>query len=100
MDCYGEQHKRLWKRPRGLANSGFRHARKDLPNYAIPLFLRVVSQAAMNSNGLKQDKVQPRKEGVDPAQVRGDRLYVLRGDRYVRFTAADWTDLSAARARL
>ena len=49
---------------------------------------------------LKQDKVQPRLEGVDPAKVRSDQLYVLRGDRYAPFTKVDWDDLSTARARL
>ncbi|KIW88251.1 uncharacterized protein Z519_11362 [Cladophialophora bantiana CBS 173.52] len=77
-----------------------RHARRDLPGFAVPLFLRIVPSGSLNSMGLKQDKVQPRSEGVDPARVRGDPLYVLRGDRYVVFTAADWDDLSAARARL
>jgi hypothetical protein len=77
-----------------------RHARKDLPHYAIPLFLRIVSQAALNSNGLKQDKVQPRMEGVDPTKVHGDQLFVLNGDNYVPFTASSWNDLTIARARL
>ena len=49
---------------------------------------------------LKQDKVLPRAQGVDPANVRGDQVYILRRDRYESFTKADWDDLSAARARL
>ena len=77
-----------------------RHARRDLPQYAVPLFLRLVSTAALNSNGLKQDKVQPRLEGVDPGKVQGDRLFVLRGDHYVPFTPSDWTNLSTSKARL
>jgi acyl-CoA synthetase (AMP-forming)/AMP-acid ligase II len=77
-----------------------RHARKDLPHYAIPLFLRIVSQAALNSNGLKQDKVKPRMEGVDPTKVQGDSLFVLKGNKYVPFTASDWHDLATAKARL
>ncbi|KAJ9610752.1 hypothetical protein H2200_005529 [Cladophialophora chaetospira] len=77
-----------------------RHARRDLPGFAVPLFLRMVSSGALNAFELKQDKVQPRAEGVDPEKVRGDQLYVLRGDRYVLFTKADWEDLSMARARL
>ena len=81
-----------------LTNS--RHARRDLPNYAVPLFLRIVSQAALNSSGLKQDKVQPRLDGVDPSKVHGDRLYVLNGDKYVEFTSVDWNNLTEARARL
>ena len=76
------------------------HARKDLPSFAVPLFLRIVSEAAMNSTGVKQDKVQPRLEGVDPAKVRGDTLYVLRGDAYELFTGDNWDALATARARL
>lgn len=77
-----------------------RHAKRDLPNYAIPLFLRIVKQAALNSNGLKQDKVQPRTEGVDPSKVGEDRLYVLKNDKYIPFTKASWDDLKTTKARL
>jgi len=77
-----------------------RHAQKDLPSFAVPLFLRIVSSGALNSIGLKQDKVQPRTEGVDPAKVGADRLYVLRGGNYVAFTPTDWEELTKARARL
>lgn len=77
-----------------------RHARRDLPHYAVPLFLRLVAQAALNSNGLKQDKVKPRAEGVDPSRVGSDELYVLRGGRYVEFTSRDWGDFVSGKARL
>lgn len=77
-----------------------RHAKKDLPSYAIPLFLRIVPQAALNSSGLKQDKLQPRLEGVDPKKVGGDKMFVLREDAYVPFTQRDWDDLVGGRARL
>ncbi|KAH0828314.1 Isopenicillin N epimerase component 1 [Fonsecaea pedrosoi] len=76
------------------------HAQRDLPGFAIPLFLRIVPTGSLNSMGLKQEKVQPRAEGVDPSRVRGDQVYVLRGGRYVRFTQKDWDDLVGARSRL
>lgn len=66
----------------------------------MPLFLRIVREAALNSNGLKQDKVQPRLEGVDPARVRGDSLYFLKDGRYHEFTKEDWNNLSMTRAKL
>ena len=66
----------------------------------MPLFLRIVSQAALNSNELKQDKVQPRIEGIDPSKVRGDRLYILKGEKYAEFTASDYNDLVTEKARL
>ena len=50
--------------------------------------------------GLKQEKVQPRLEGVDPTKVGSDRLYVLKGNRYTAFASAEWDDLATARARL
>ena len=50
--------------------------------------------------GLKQEKVQPRLEGVDPTRIGSDRLYVLKGNQYIPFARADWDDLATARARL
>lgn len=82
------------------ADSRFRHMRRDLPSFAVPLFLRFVSAGALNAMGLKQDKSLPRSEGVDPVKVDTDPLYVLRGDRYVAFAKSDWDDLVATRARL
>lgn len=66
----------------------------------MPLFLRVVKQGALNSSGLKQDKLQPRIEGVDPTKVGGDRLFVLRDGQYVPFKQGDWDALVGGRARL
>lgn len=77
-----------------------RHALHDLPAFAVPLFLRIVSEAALNSTGVKQDKVRPRREGIDPSLVGTDRLYVLRKGRYEPFTLTDWEDLVSARAKL
>lgn len=54
----------------------------------------------MNSSGLKQDKLQPRREGVDPKMVRGDKLFVLKEGRYAPFTQSDWDALSNGKARL
>ena len=54
----------------------------------------------MNSTGVKQDKVGPRLQGVDPSKVNGDRLYILRGDHYESFVGSDWAALADARARL
>jgi hypothetical protein len=83
-----------------LADRASRHAQRNLPNYAIPLFLRIVKQAALNSSGLKQDKVQPRIEGVDPSKVHDDRLFFLKNGRYQPFIGEDWELLVMAKARL
>ena len=93
-----------WK---GLAT----HARKQLPRYAVPVFLRMldteVGEAASHNN--KQDKVALRSEGVDPSQkgskVAGgetNELYWIppQSDRYVRFEEKDWSSLVEGTARL
>ena len=92
---------------RGLAT----HARKQLPGYAVPVFVRVldgeVGRAASHNN--KQDKVALRAEGVDPSKKGSkaaggeeDKIYWLspKSDKYVRFEDRDWRNLVGGTARL
>ena len=92
---------------RGLAT----HARKQLPGYSVPVFVRLldgkVGGAASHTN--KQDKVALRAEGVDPSKrgtkVAGgedDEIYWIypKSDRYVRFEDKDWRNLVIGTARL
>lgn len=92
---------------RGLAT----HARKHLPGYAVPVFVRVlngeVGGAASHNN--KQNKVALRAEGVDPSKkgskVAGgeeDEMYWIspKSDRYVRFEDREWRNLVGGTARL
>ncbi|MEL0028039.1 MAG: long-chain-acyl-CoA synthetase, partial [Perlucidibaca sp.] len=52
------------------------HARRELPAYAVPVFLRV--KAAMETTGtFKYQKSGLKNEGFDPAKVGGEALYVL-----------------------
>ena len=92
-----------WK---GLA----RWTRERLPRYAVPVFVRVVSESAHTHN-LKQDKVGLREEGVEWERVgkTGERVLWLRpgnldlqGEEggYVDFRREDWEGLVAGRARL
>ena len=76
-----------------------RHAKANLPPYAVPGFLRLVGQMAATGN-LKQQKTGLRKEGVHPASVGEDRLFWLRDDKYVPFTEKEWIELNAGKARL
>ncbi|KAF2102811.1 acetyl-CoA synthetase-like protein [Rhizodiscina lignyota] len=77
-----------------------RHARKGLPQYAVPTFVRLVENASLN-NSHKQDKVTLRKEGVDPTKVsNGDRLYVLRGNEYVPLGVNEWAEIVSGKSRL
>ncbi|RMZ15752.1 hypothetical protein D0862_01528 [Hortaea werneckii] len=83
------------------------HARKGLPRYAVPVFLRIVEkQTAMHNN--KQNKVPLRKEGIEYEKIRhgeggpGDTLRWLRpgSDAYEPFNEEDWQALVAGKARL
>ncbi|KAG6365782.1 hypothetical protein INS49_007393 [Diaporthe citri] len=77
-----------------------RHSRANLPKYAVPIFIRLVSEPLSTGNH-KQNKVPLKAEGVDPDKVSsGDAIYWVRDDTYVPFTRADWEGLSKGRARL
>lgn len=87
------------------------YLRKELPRYAVPVFIRVVGAevGGMASHNNKQEKVALRTEGVDPG-LRGSRVGAGRGDQvfwlkpgvegYVRFEEDDWKNLIGGRARL
>lgn len=77
-----------------------RYARANLPKYAVPIFIRLVSEPLSTGNH-KQNKVPLKAEGVDPDKISsGDAIYWARGETYVPFTRADWEGLSQGRARL
>lgn len=79
-----------------------RYARANLPKYAVPIFIRLVSEPLSTGNH-KQNKVPLKAEGVNPDKVSsGDAIYWARGDSdtYVPFTRTDWEGLSKGRARL
>ena len=52
-----------------------KHCRKNLPEYAVPLFLRITPQIDVTAT-MKHQKVQLRKEGIDIAVVQ-DPIYYL-----------------------
>ena len=88
-----------------------REARRQLPRYAVPVFVRVqdgeVGGGASHNN--KQDKVKLRTEGVEPG-LRGSKVFggerdeVLwlppKGDEYTPFGKAEWQNLISGKARL
>lgn len=83
--------------PRQLAG----HARKSLPKYAVPFFLRIVP--AMEQTGtVKHLKVSLRKEGIDHKLVKGDQLWWLppKADAYRPFLESDMLDLAAGKVKL
>lgn len=76
--------------------------RQKLPRYAVPVFLRVVTQATATGNN-KQQKHVLRKEGVQPANVSArDRIFYLRpgSDAFESFTTKAWNDVQGGRIKL
>lgn len=77
------------------------HARRGLPKYALPLFLRVVKEGTLQNTGTnKQQKTNLRSEGVEPGRTGLDDVFWLKGDTYVRFGPEDWTALQGGKVKL
>ncbi|KAF1991227.1 fatty-acyl-CoA synthase [Aulographum hederae CBS 113979] len=83
-----------------------KYARKSLPKYAVPVFLRVVAVSSHIHNH-KQNKVPLRREGVDPETVGkevgiGDRVLFVRpgGKTYTEFRVEDWEALKVGESKL
>ncbi|KAM0798538.1 hypothetical protein BDR22DRAFT_974536 [Usnea florida] len=87
------------------------HAKKQLPGYAVPVFVRVLSSevggAASHNN--KQNKVALRAEGIEPSKKgskvaggEGDDIYWIppKSDRYVPMDVKDWQGLVGGTAKL
>ena len=81
-----------------LLSSLAQQARKNLPKYAVPLFLRVVTNSQLTGNN-KQQKHGLRVQGVDPAKVP-DRLLWLKGDTYVDFGPQDYKQIEVGQVKL
>ncbi|KAL9108060.1 MAG: hypothetical protein Q9227_007166 [Pyrenula ochraceoflavens] len=85
-----------------------RFARARLPQYAVPVFLRVVSTSSATHNN-KQNKVPLRNEGVDPERIgvevldgKEDKILWIppKGNKYVEFTENSWKQLQSGQAML
>ncbi|CAD6887495.1 unnamed protein product [Tilletia controversa] len=77
------------------------HARKSLPKYAVPLFVRVVPNMEQTGT-VKQLKVQLRNEGIDHSKTGSDLLYWLppRSESYIPFDRADYEAIVAGKVKL
>ncbi len=77
------------------------YSRNSLPRYAVPVFLRVVTQVMATGNN-KQQKHVLRQEGVDPEKVGAERVFYLRpnAQRYEPFGKAEWEAVKAGKAKL
>ncbi|KAF2863948.1 fatty-acyl-CoA synthase [Piedraia hortae CBS 480.64] len=84
------------------------HCRRNLPRYAVPVFLRIVTHSSHIHNH-KQNKVGLRNEGVDP-DARGkhepdgaddDFFWLAPGsETWIPFERKDWDKLVYGSARL
>ncbi len=61
------------------------HAKRELPAYARPVFLRILPEIQITGT-FKHRKVELVKEGFDPDVIR-DSLFFLDGERYVPLAA-------------
>lgn len=84
-----------------------KHARKGLPRYAVPLFLRVIQNSTPMHNN-KQNKVGLRGEGVDPQKIatgqagKDDVILWLKpgSETYQPFLQRDWEEIGGGKVRL
>lgn len=84
-----------------------RHARKGLPRYAVPVFLRVIRNPTPMHNN-KQNKTPLRKEGVDLKKIaegdagKEDVVYwtTPSAETYLPFSEKDWNALIGGKVRL
>lgn len=72
------------------------HAKKKLPRYAVPLFIRTTKDMGRTGNN-KQQKHLLRAQGFTPG---ADRVFWLQGGRYVEMGDKERDELNAGRARL
>ncbi len=74
------------------------HARRVLPSYAVPLFVRIGSEAAVTST-FKHNKQQLVREGFDPAKAEG-KLFVLRNAVYEELSPDTYQSIVSGTVRL
>lgn len=77
------------------------HARKRLPKYAVPIFLRVMRHVEVTGTH-KHQKVALRNAGVDPARTGADEVFWLRpgAEGYERFGEGEWKRIVSGEAKL
>ena len=77
------------------------HANQRLPRFAVPVFLRAMGEMPATGTN-KQQKHVLRAQGVSPQEVResGDRVFWLKGGKYVEMEDEEWAALKAGKVRL
>ncbi|CAH2238077.1 long-chain fatty acid transport protein 1-like [Pararge aegeria] len=74
---------------------------RDLPPYARPVFLRVMTSLDMTGT-FKMKKTDLQKEGFDPSMVKGDKLYYLdlKNGKYLSLGPEEFQRISNGQIRL
>lgn len=77
------------------------HARRRLPRYAVPLFLRLMKEVDVTGT-LKHQKVALRNQGVDPDNLGSDEVFWLEpgAEQYTLFNHKDWQRICGGDAKL
>jgi acyl-CoA synthetase (AMP-forming)/AMP-acid ligase II len=77
------------------------HAKKRLPRYAVPLFLRLMKEVEVTGT-LKHQKVALRNDGIDPDKLGADEVFWLQpgAERYTKFHHKDWKRICNGTAKL
>lgn len=80
-----------------------RYSCSHLPKYAVPLFLRLVTEITPTHNN-KQNKVPLKAEGINPEKTKGDEILWItedgKGLSYKQFCRENWNELQNGRVRL
>ncbi|KAF2755213.1 putative long-chain fatty acid transporter [Pseudovirgaria hyperparasitica] len=87
--------------PESILTAIASQASKNLPKYAVPLFLRFTR--AMDLTGTnKQQKATLREQGIQVDQIAktGDRMYWMKDGRYVPFEESDLKMIESGGAKL
>ncbi len=82
----------------GFDPEAFWRAVSELPSYAQPRFVRVMTDLAKTGT-FKIQKADLRKEGVDPSTV-ADALYLRTGSGYEPLTAELWSQVRSGELKL
>ncbi|KAK3674870.1 long-chain fatty acid transporter fat1 [Recurvomyces mirabilis] len=77
-------------------------ARKKLPKYAVPVFLRLMKDELEVTGTMKHQKVALRNTGVEPSKMGSDLLYWLPpgAQAYEEFGEKEWQSIVGGQAKL
>ncbi|KAI8366441.1 hypothetical protein EDC96DRAFT_508101 [Choanephora cucurbitarum] len=76
------------------------YLQKNLPKYAVPLFLRFVPSMEITGT-FKQQKVAFRNQGIDLTKIpESEPVYWLKEDTYVPFTLEDFAKIDVGKVKL